>query len=282
MGRRGGGGRAGGAWIGGCVLALAATLVVCVLVIRGAGGLKQYHAPAFARKILLSITSGHPQDNLNIVLHPSQLQTPRLQSLGLNVKPPAATSRRVNVQQELYAPSPTISHRGLAIPPLPTTSPPVFPPPIRSYPPLPANKPYPNRPAVSPASIIHPTNHGKAHGVPIAAHSKERHHHSMLVNNTHGNTHAGPVVAPPKGRHHHSLPDLPILLQILPVSIENMTFQLLHLQSNIPAIYHLHIIGPTKACLHLKEMHEEILRMHHVIPMNITRLQILQNLVYHL
>ncbi|XP_066168984.1 receptor-like serine/threonine-protein kinase ALE2 isoform X9 [Oryza sativa Japonica Group] len=173
MGRRGGGGRAGGAWIGGCVLALAATLVVCVLVIRGAGGLKQYHAPAFARKILLSITSGHPQDNLNIVLHPSQLQTPRLQSLGLNVKPPAATSRRVNVQQELYAPSPTISHRG---------------------------------PAVSPASIIHPTNHGKAHGVPIAAHSKERHHHSMLVNNTHGNTHAGPVVAPPKGRHHHSLP----------------------------------------------------------------------------
>ncbi|XP_052167766.1 receptor-like serine/threonine-protein kinase ALE2 isoform X3 [Oryza glaberrima] len=206
MGRRGGGGRAGGAWIGGCVLALAATLVVCVLVIRGAGGLKQYHAPAFARKILLSITSGHPQDNLNIVLHPSQLQTPRLQSLGLNVKPPAATSRRVNIQQELYAPSPTISHRGLAIPPLPTTSPPVFPPPIRSYPPLPANKPYPNRPAVSPASIIHPTNHGKAHGVPIAAHSKERHHHSMLVNNTHGNTHAGPVVAPPKGRHHHSLP----------------------------------------------------------------------------
>uniref|UniRef100_A0A0E0DNP4 Protein kinase domain-containing protein n=1 Tax=Oryza meridionalis TaxID=40149 RepID=A0A0E0DNP4_9ORYZ len=249
MGRRGGGGgggRAGGAWIGGCVLALAATLVVYALVIRGAGGLKQYHAPAFARKILLSITSGHPQDNLNIVLQPSQLQTPRLQRLGLKVKPPAATSRRVNIQQELYAPSPTISHRGLAIPPLPTTAPPVFPPPIRSYPPLPANKPYPNRPAVSPASIIHPTNHGKAHGVPIAAHSKERHHHSMLVNNTHGNTHAGPVVAPPKGRHHHSLPDLPILLQILPVSIEDMVFQLLHLQSNIPAIY-LHIIGPTKA-----------------------------------
>uniref|UniRef100_A0A0E0JN35 Protein kinase domain-containing protein n=1 Tax=Oryza punctata TaxID=4537 RepID=A0A0E0JN35_ORYPU len=330
MGRRGGGGRAGGAWAGGCVLVFAATLVICALVIRGAGGLKQYHAPAFARKILLSITSGHPQDNLNIVLHPSQLQTPRLQSLGLTAKPPAATSRRVNIQHELYAPGPTISHRecvatfvhmetapssshtpqtgrkrsrvpvasppeglpnhtkpqpevvppasitpssrqdkdgtsvprppnnlpthkslplkGLAIPPVPTTSPPVFPPTIRSYPPLPANKPYPHRPAVSPASIIHPTNHGKAHGVPIAAHSKESYHHSMPVNNTHGNTRAGPVVAPPKGRHHHSLPDLPTLLQILPVSIdEDMAFQLLHLQSNIPAIYHLHIIGPTKA-----------------------------------
>ncbi|KAF0916714.1 hypothetical protein E2562_011563 [Oryza meyeriana var. granulata] len=145
-------------------------------MIRGAGGLKQYHAPAFARKVLLSITSEHPQDSLNIVLHPSHLQTPRLQSLGL------------------------------AIPPVPTTSPPVFPPHVRSYSPRPANKPHRHRPAVSPSSIIRPSHHGKAHEVPVAAPSKERHHHSILVNSTHGNTHVGPVVAPPKGRHHHSLP----------------------------------------------------------------------------
>uniref|UniRef100_A0A0D9V4T5 Protein kinase domain-containing protein n=1 Tax=Leersia perrieri TaxID=77586 RepID=A0A0D9V4T5_9ORYZ len=207
MGRRGGGGRAGDAWIGRCVPVLAgvaATLVVCALVIRGAGGLKQYHAPAFARKVLLSITSGHSQDNLNIVLHPSQLQNPGLQSSGLIVKSPAATSRRVNIQQERYAPRPTISHRRLAIPPVPTTSPPVFPHPRRSYPPLPA-RPHPHRQAVPP-SVIHPANHGKAQGVPAAAPSKERHHHSIPVNNTHENTHVGPVVAPPMGRHHHALP----------------------------------------------------------------------------
>uniref|UniRef100_A0A0D9V4T4 Protein kinase domain-containing protein n=1 Tax=Leersia perrieri TaxID=77586 RepID=A0A0D9V4T4_9ORYZ len=336
MGRRGGGGRAGDAWIGRCVPVLAgvaATLVVCALVIRGAGGLKQYHAPAFARKVLLSITSGHSQDNLNIVLHPSQLQNPGLQSSGLIVKSPAATSRRVNIQQERYAPRPTISHRSqatppshmispsiqighgvpyphlheqvpaaspshpvpphsprsisvdtpavapfsqqpsswLAIPPVPTTSPPVFPHPRRSYPPLPA-RPHPHRQAVPP-SVIHPANHGKAQGVPAAAPSKERHHHSIPVNNTHENTHVGPVVAPPMGRHHHALPDPPIHLQILPVSIEeDMAFQLLHLQRSIPESYLLQIIGTTKGTLH----------MLHVTPMNITHLQILQNLSYHL
>ncbi|XP_015699072.1 receptor-like serine/threonine-protein kinase ALE2 isoform X6 [Oryza brachyantha] len=270
MGRQGGGGRTGDAWGGGgCVLVvLAASLVVCALVIRGAGGLKQYHAPAFARKVLLSITSGHPPDNLNVVLHPSQLQSPRIESL---VKPPAATSRRVNIQQEQYAPSPVISHRGQGTPPshmispsiqtgnevpylhvheqVPAASPsfpvqphlprptisantpvaapfsqqPSWPAPSSSHtqigqdrsrvpvasPPeeLPTHKkPLPEGPEVSPPSIFRPFHHGKAHGGPVAAPSKERHHHFILVNNTHGNTHIGPAVAPPKGRHHHSLP----------------------------------------------------------------------------
>ncbi|KAF7076118.1 hypothetical protein CFC21_080812 [Triticum aestivum] len=73
-------------------------------------GHQQSHAPAFGRKVLLSITSGHPQINLDNILHPSQLQVPTLQSLGLTVKLSAPTSTDVNKQYDHYAPSPTIKH----------------------------------------------------------------------------------------------------------------------------------------------------------------------------
>ena len=46
-------------------------------------GLKQSHAPAVARKVLLSITSWHPHNNLDNVLHPSQIQEQRLKCVGL-------------------------------------------------------------------------------------------------------------------------------------------------------------------------------------------------------
>jgi hypothetical protein len=46
-------------------------------------GLKQSHAPAVARKVLLSITSWHPQHNWDKTLHPSQAQDQRQESLGL-------------------------------------------------------------------------------------------------------------------------------------------------------------------------------------------------------
>ncbi|XP_066312416.1 receptor-like serine/threonine-protein kinase ALE2 isoform X7 [Miscanthus floridulus] len=84
MGRRGGGRGAGGGGSGGCAL-LAAALVVSTLVIQGAGGLKQSHAPAVARKVLLSITNWHPQNYLDDVLHPSQVQDQRLERLGQDV-----------------------------------------------------------------------------------------------------------------------------------------------------------------------------------------------------
>ncbi|XP_039848749.1 receptor-like serine/threonine-protein kinase ALE2 isoform X7 [Panicum virgatum] len=86
MWRRGGGrgrgrGRGGGG-LGGCCALLAAALVVSALVIRGGGGLKQSHAPAVARKVLLSITSWHPHNNLDSVPHPSQIQDQRLKRVG--------------------------------------------------------------------------------------------------------------------------------------------------------------------------------------------------------
>ncbi|XP_037413560.1 receptor-like serine/threonine-protein kinase ALE2 isoform X3 [Triticum dicoccoides] len=94
MGRRQG----GNGW--GVCAVLAVASVVSAVVILGGGGHQQSHAPAFGRKVLLSITSGHPQINLDNILHPSQLQVPTLQSLD------------VNKQYDHYAPSPTIKHEG--------------------------------------------------------------------------------------------------------------------------------------------------------------------------
>ncbi|XP_044349519.1 receptor-like serine/threonine-protein kinase ALE2 isoform X8 [Triticum aestivum] len=106
MGRRQG----GNGW--GVCAVLAVASVVSAVVILGGGGHQQSHAPAFGRKVLLSITSGHPQINLDNILHPSQLQVPTLQSLGLTVKLSTPTSTDVNKQYDHYAPSPTIKHEG--------------------------------------------------------------------------------------------------------------------------------------------------------------------------
>ncbi|RCV27003.1 hypothetical protein SETIT_5G290900v2 [Setaria italica] len=160
-GGRGGGGGGLGSCGGGCAL-LAAALVVSALVIHGAGGLKQSHAPAVARKVLLSITSWHPQNNLDNALHPSPVQDQRFERVGP------------------------------AVPPVSTASPP-----------LPIGKQM-KRSAVSTETAVHPANHGKNHGIPVAAPSKGGHHHSMPVNNTHGKTHGPPVVAPAKRKHHHA------------------------------------------------------------------------------
>jgi hypothetical protein len=46
-------------------------------------GHQQSRAPAIGRKVLLSVSNGHPQNNLDNILHPSQLQAPGFQSLGL-------------------------------------------------------------------------------------------------------------------------------------------------------------------------------------------------------
>ncbi|XP_062219179.1 receptor-like serine/threonine-protein kinase ALE2 isoform X3 [Phragmites australis] len=203
MGRCGGG-------AGACAL-LAAALVVSALVIRGAGGLKQSHAPAVARKVLPSITSWHPQNNLDNVLHPSQVQDQTLESLDEAVSP---SKQAVKPTMQPSAPpdhfyqspnreiSPSIQSPGPIV--VSTTSPLVSAPPIRSYLPLPAIGRQTRRPASSPETAVHPANHGKDHGVPVAAPSKGSHHHSMLVNNTHRKTHEAPVVAPSKKRHHHS------------------------------------------------------------------------------
>ncbi|VAH62635.1 unnamed protein product [Triticum turgidum subsp. durum] len=395
MGRRQG----GNGW--GVCATLALASLVSAVVILGGGGHQQSHAPAFGRKVLLSITSGHPQINLDNILHPSQLQVPTLQSLGLTVKlsAPTSTSTDVNKQYDHYAPSPTIKHEDEAVsaskqavlprmqpslspdhfyqspeissstqspgqpsppsqmvspatqtgnhhlqeqmpaaspslpvephashpkiavntpaaahfltqppwssqqppsspstgsqstqpaplprryghspssfhtPPtgqdtlrVPVASPPGEPPskkkpPQEVVPPTPIapassqdkdgisfarppnnlpshsssppkgtretnhltpaappsihraiqtppqerQRPHSNGPAASPTTTIHPANHGKANGVPVASPLKGRHHHSIAVNNTHG-IHGAPTVAPSKGRHHRSLP----------------------------------------------------------------------------
>jgi hypothetical protein len=160
--------------LGGCAL-LAAALVVSVLAIRGGGGLKQSHAPAVARKVLLSITSWHPQNNLDNVLHPSQIQDQML---------------------KLVAPQPSRTRTGQETSKVPVASPPVEFPRQR--------KPPPGGPAASPETAVHPANHGKDHGVPVAVPSKGIHHHSMPVNKTQGKTHGPPVVAPAKRKHPHS------------------------------------------------------------------------------
>jgi len=161
--------------LGGCCALLAAAFVVSALVIRGGGGLKQSHAPAVARKVLLSITSWHPHNNLDSVPHPSQIQEQRL--------------KRV-------APQPSRTRTGQETSKVPVASPPVEFPRQR--------KPPPGGPAASPETAVHPANHGKDHGVPVAVPSQGIHHHSMPVNKTHGKTYRPPVVAPAKRKHPHS------------------------------------------------------------------------------
>ncbi|OEL23898.1 Receptor-like serine/threonine-protein kinase ALE2 [Dichanthelium oligosanthes] len=83
--------------------------------------------------------------------------------------------------------------RGPAVTPVATASPP-----------LPAIGRQMQRPAAFLETAVHPANHGKDHGVPVAAPSKGSHHHSVPVNKTHAKTHGPPVVAPPKRKHHHA------------------------------------------------------------------------------
>ncbi|KQK09429.1 receptor-like serine/threonine-protein kinase ALE2 isoform X3 [Brachypodium distachyon] len=354
----------GGACCGVVCAVLAAALVVSVLAIRGDH--QQSRAPGFSRKVLLSITSDLPDNNLNI-LHPSQLQAPSFQSLGVTAKLSVPTSTRVEKQHTQYAPSPTSNHKdeavspskqavlpamqpspppdhfyqspkrerspsiqspGQPVPPsqmvspttqtgnhhlqeqvpaaspslpvqlhvphpevavntpasapslqqptlssqpppspvsmgsqstqpapspringhsaplhtpptgqdifgVPVASPPELrskkkPPPNEVVPPTPiapsssqdkdgisVARPPKNLPshsssppkgaAASSATTLHPANHGKANGIPVAAPSKGRHRHSVPVN-THRMNHGAPVVAPPKGRHHRSFP----------------------------------------------------------------------------
>nr|CDM83811.1 unnamed protein product [Triticum aestivum] len=218
MGRRQG----GNGW--GVCAVLAVASVVSAVVILGGGGHQQSHAPAFGRKVLLSITSGHPQINLDNILHPSQLQVPTLQSLGLTVKLSTPTSTDVNKQYDHYAPSPTIKHE---VPPAPIAPGSSQDKDGISFARPPNNLPIHSRsppkgsvymiqcrffysiskggPVASPRTTIHPANHGKANRVPVASPLKGRHHHSIPVNNTDGISGA-PVVAPSKGRHHRSLP----------------------------------------------------------------------------
>ncbi|CAM0882349.1 unnamed protein product [Alopecurus aequalis] len=105
--------RGGGGW--GLCAVLAAALVVSAVVILGGG-------------VLLSLTSGHPQNNLDNILHPSQLQAPGFQSLGITTKLSASTSTDAIKQHDQYAPSPTSKHEDKAEPPskqavLPTMEP---------------------------------------------------------------------------------------------------------------------------------------------------------------
>ncbi|XP_039848751.1 receptor-like serine/threonine-protein kinase ALE2 isoform X9 [Panicum virgatum] len=113
MWRRGGGrgrgrGRGGGG-LGGCCALLAAALVVSALVIRGGGGLKQSHAPAVARKVLLSITSWHPHNNLDSVPHPSQIQDQRLKRVGPALPPIHPPETPAFKKPKALAPAPSQS-----------------------------------------------------------------------------------------------------------------------------------------------------------------------------
>ncbi|KAM0875301.1 hypothetical protein ACQ4PT_036879 [Festuca glaucescens] len=177
MGRRGAGGGRG--LCGGVCAVLAAALVVSAVVILGGGGHQESHAPAFGRKVLLSITSGHPQNNLDNILHPSQLQAPRFQSLGLTAKLSASASTDVIKQHDQYAPSPTIKHEDVAVSPskqtvLPTMEP--SPLPDHFYhPPIAESSPSMQTPGqhVSPSQMVSPAtqtgNHHLEQQVPAAS-----------------------------------------------------------------------------------------------------------------
>ncbi|KAL6839826.1 hypothetical protein ACP4OV_029636 [Aristida adscensionis] len=243
MGRRGGGGGGGAGaccCCGGCAL-LAAALVVSALAIPRGQGFTQSHGPAIARKVLLSVTSWHPQKKLENVVHTSQVQDQRLKNLGQETSRVPVASPLAEFRSQRNSPpgvsavspspitSPAIHGTRYGVPvaappgqsstpsspsryphieeaavhPVSTTSPPVLAPHIKSYPPLPAIGRQTQRPAASPEAAVRPANHGKDHGVPVAAPSKGRHRHSLPVNNTSGKTHGTPVVPPQKRRHHH-------------------------------------------------------------------------------
>uniref|UniRef100_A0ACD5W330 Uncharacterized protein n=1 Tax=Avena sativa TaxID=4498 RepID=A0ACD5W330_AVESA len=111
--------RRGGRWWGVCACA---ALVVFAVVILGGGGDHQHsHAPALGRKVLLSLATADPQNDLDSILHPSQLQAPRFQSLGLTAKLSASTSTDIIKQHDQQAPSPTVKHEDEAVPPFKQT-----------------------------------------------------------------------------------------------------------------------------------------------------------------
>ncbi|KAJ1285063.1 hypothetical protein BS78_03G252200 [Paspalum vaginatum] len=184
MSRSGGGGGGGRGGLRGCAL-LAAALVVSGLLIRGAGGLKQSHAPAVARKVLLSIMSWHPQNNLDNVLHPSQVQDQRLERLVSKASPPLPaighqTQRPTASLETAVHPAKHGKDHGAPL----------------------AAPSRGNQQHSMPVNNIH----GKTHGPSVSAPAKRRHHHSS-ANNTYVK---GPGVSPSKSpiihRKRHGIP----------------------------------------------------------------------------
>ncbi|CAO2178548.1 unnamed protein product [Urochloa humidicola] len=223
MGWRGGGRGRGGGGLGccggGCAL-LAAALVVSALVIHGGGGLKQSHAPAVARKVLLSITSWHPQNNLDNVLQPSPVQDQRLESVGHVVPPISMASPplvAIGRQTQRPAASPETVHPAnhgkdhevpVAVPSKgshrhsmrvnKTHGPPVVEPAKRKHHHSSANNMYVEGPAVSPSKS--PIIHRKRHGIPVAAPPKEHSSHLSPANRRHHKGHRN------SGLHHSPAP----------------------------------------------------------------------------
>ncbi|KAK3161724.1 hypothetical protein QOZ80_1BG0080650 [Eleusine coracana subsp. coracana] len=153
-----------------CCALLAAALVVSALVIPGAGGLKQSHAPAVARKVLLSITSWPPQHFLDKEFHPSKAHDQRLGSLGPAASPETAVHPAYHGKDNevpIAAPS-----KGSHAHPKPVNN-----------------------------------THGKTHGTPVVKPQKRTHHHHSPATNTHVK---GPSASPTKSpiihRKGHGIP----------------------------------------------------------------------------
>ncbi|XP_021313529.1 receptor-like serine/threonine-protein kinase ALE2 isoform X5 [Sorghum bicolor] len=220
MGRRGGGRGAGGGGLCGCAL-LAAALVASTLVIHGAGGLKQSHAPAVARKVLLSITNWHPQNYLDDVLHPSQVQEQRPERLGQDV--PFQTGNEL--------PNPHLHQVPAALPSLPvqpyaphpkiSADTPTAAPSFQKMPWYPQPSPTPTSQETSKVSIASPPaeflNQRKPPlGVSVTSpplpaigrrmQSPAASPETSVHPAKHGKDHGAPVTAPSNVSHHHSMP----------------------------------------------------------------------------
>ncbi|CAL4947839.1 unnamed protein product [Urochloa decumbens] len=199
-GRGGGRGRGGlGGCCGGCAL-LAAALVVSALVIHG-GGLKQSHAPAVARKVLLSITSWHPQNNLDNVLQPSPVQDQRLERVGPAASPQTVHPANHGKDHEVPVAVPSKrSHRHSMLVNK-TRGPPVVAPAKRKHHHSSTNNAYVEGPAVSPSKS--PIIHRKRHDIPVDAPPKEHSSHLPPANRRH---HKGPFHSALRKTNNASVP----------------------------------------------------------------------------
>ncbi|XP_020405514.1 receptor-like serine/threonine-protein kinase ALE2 isoform X5 [Zea mays] len=159
-------------------------------------GLKQSHAPAVAHKVLLSITNWHPQNYLDDVLHPSEVQDRILERLASPETAAHPAKHGKDHGAPVAAPSNVSHHHSMPanIVHGKTHATPVVVPEKRRHHHLPANITNVKGPAVSPSKS--PIIHRKEHGIPVAAPPKE--HSSYLPPANHRHHKGSPRPAPHK------------------------------------------------------------------------------------
>ncbi|CAL4974449.1 unnamed protein product [Urochloa decumbens] len=148
--------------------------------------------------VLLSITSWHPQNNLDNVLQPSPVQDQRLERVGPAASPETVHPAKHGKGHEVPVAMPSKGSHRHSMLVNKTHAPPVVAPAKRKRHHSSANNTYVEGPAVSPSKS--PIIHRKRHDIPVAAPPKEHSSHLPPANRKHHEGHKN------SGLHHSPAP----------------------------------------------------------------------------